>query len=114
MSDIKVPGNEFVGEETGFRVVGPAESVIFVSYSPDGGMVFYDSEFCSPAQFLYFSELNIELAVIRDAGIHNDPDFGAAFYDWLRAVVDDACDARRNVRVSCFPLIWYRSPLIFY
>lgn len=44
--------------------------------------------------------MNIELAVVRDVGFQTDPEFAAAFYDWLHDVVNDACDVRRNVRVS--------------
>lgn len=42
MDEADTPGSEseFVGERTGFQVVEPDESVIYVSESPGGGMFF--------------------------------------------------------------------------
>ncbi|KAF9246837.1 hypothetical protein BU15DRAFT_57806 [Melanogaster broomeanus] len=65
-----------VDESTGFYVVSPAESVIFVSERE--GKKF------------------IELAVIR--GVAMSTPVGTALFRWLRQVVDQACDERCNVR----------------
>ncbi|KAF8074558.1 hypothetical protein FPV67DRAFT_1574567 [Lyophyllum atratum] len=66
-----------VNEDTGFYVVPPDESVVFVSRTADGG-------------------IEIELAVIR--GVATRAAFSGDLYSWLVQVVDNACSERRDVR----------------
>jgi hypothetical protein len=48
--------------------------------------------------YIFLETIVIELAVIRDVGC-NTP-FSDHLYSWLANVAKEACDLRRNVRVS--------------
>ncbi|TCD60052.1 hypothetical protein EIP91_010799 [Steccherinum ochraceum] len=74
------PANNYltVNESTGFYVVKPDDSVIFVDRQDDG-------------------KYKVELACIRGVGI-SEHDSSAELLEWFTKVINQACDERRNVR----------------
>jgi hypothetical protein len=94
------PGDAVANEETGYYVVGPETSVIFLSKAFDDS----GRRFLSRKWLLYLRTLHagqeiivVELVVIRKVACRAP--FSVQLYAWLSEVVAAACSERRNVRV---------------
>jgi hypothetical protein len=100
------PGDAVVNAETGFYVVSPDESVIFISPSVEGksGCQYYESVMRQYSHyFVSAGSPKVELVVLR--GIAQSSEHSGALYEWASGVVAQACYDRRNVRV-CYALFF--------
>jgi hypothetical protein len=93
------PGDAVVNAETGFYVVAPTKSVIFVSPPESGRLDKFVMQLCN--SLWYFAagsdKIIVELVVLR--GIAQSSEHAGALYEWASTVVAHACHDRRNVRV---------------
>lgn len=92
------PGDAAVNAGTGFYVVEPGESVIFVSALPKGaGSGYLGFDGIIAADTVPAEPFKVELVVFR--GVAQSSTHSEALYEWASSVVAQACRDRRNVRV---------------
>jgi len=98
MSETDTDEATTINTKNGFYILEPDESAIFYSYSDAERSTLYFFYFYNIFLISFVEDLVIELVILR--GIGTSGPVSQPLYAWLKEVIIQACNERRNVRVS--------------
>ena len=110
MSETDTDEATTINTKNGFYILEPDESANFYSYSDAERSTLYFFYFYNIFLISFVEDLVIELVILR--GIGTSGPVSQPLYAWLKEVIIQACNERRNVRVSSsfffFFFLFYR------